>query len=107
MDRIQKITRRGRVNRIKERTQPLRVALNEPDYLLVKRKLEERGIGLNVLFEAVCRGFVSNHPAVTAMLDDWMRERTEADGRPKLFHRQRDIDSIYDAIGNTIEDAGE
>jgi len=97
----------------------LRVAADrnrQEDYTLLrsrvlKKDLEEaRGllekdrISLNVLIEAVLRGYIRRHPAVLAMVDDWARENNKERKESSAKLKKRELDSIYDEIGSGMMD---
>lgn len=76
------------------------------DLAAVKEKLRRDNMSMPVLVEAVLRGYVNNHPAVLAMIEDWIRERDSsmAGDRPRLFRRRSDLDEIYGAIQDERRD---
>ena len=64
-----------------------------------RRKANEERITLNVVIEAVLRGYVNDHPAVLAMIDQWLRDENrepqESVG-PRIS--KKEIDEIFEAI---------
>lgn len=70
----------------------------------VMRKLQEEGLHLSVLLECVVDGFMNNHPAVMAMVDDYRRSVSAVVDatRPRLT--ERDLDGIYGEFEDRLED---
>lgn len=99
-DRLAKLTRRAKTLAERRPSAKARFVIDADDLKLVKEKLKRENIALNVLCEAVLRGYVNNHPAVLAMLDDWMRARQDhmVGGKPKLFKRKSELEDIYSEI---------
>ena len=64
-----------------------------------RRRCVEEGMSGNVIIEAMIEGYLGSHPAVLAMIDQWMRdhEREEVSHRkiPKLG--KADLDEIHAA----------
>ena len=68
-----------------------------------RRRCAEEGHSGNVVLEACLSGYVNSHPAVLAMVDQWMRES----GAEPTPHRgsqmsKRDLEEIYAASSRGI-----
>jgi hypothetical protein len=62
-----------------------------------RRKTMEEGVSGNVVLEAFLRGYLDSHPAVLAMVDQWLRECGE-EPEPRTPRLSRsDLDEIYAA----------
>lgn len=73
-----------------------------------RRQCAEDSVTPNVVMEAVVQGYVDRHPAVLAMIDEWVRrERPEEPEKrsPKLS--KRELEEIYAAAGSGMIDAEE
>ncbi len=74
-----------------------------------RKRLAEDRISFPVFLEAVVRGYVSHHPAVLAMIDQWMRDekvdRPVEAKSPKFSSRE--LDEIYAATGSGMVDEEE
>lgn len=65
---------------------------------LVVRLADDR-ISKTAFFEAVVKGYVDRHPAVMAMVDQWIRENTPEGREPRSPSlRRSEIDEIYAEI---------
>ncbi len=65
----------------------------------------EDGLSVNVLFEAIVRGFIERHPSVLAMIDEYRRRlEPEGSGKPTPKMSRRDLDEIYAAAGGVMMD---
>jgi len=64
-----------------------------------RRKTMEDGLSGNVVIEAFLRGYLNSHPAVMAMVDQWVNTEMGEDPperrSPKLS--KRDLEEIYAA----------
>jgi len=68
------------------------------------RKAAQESISANVILEAVIRGFVSDHPAVLAMIDQWIKDEGKArDDSPGPRVKKSELDEIYAAIGDPTD----
>jgi hypothetical protein len=81
-----------------------RVRMLRSDSDAMRRLLESDGITLNVLFNAVVRGYIGRHPAVLAMLDDEVRRNAKPLPKgPRVS--ERELDEIYAALGSGMMEA--
>lgn len=62
----------------------------------------EEGLSGNVVLEAFLNGYLNSHPAVLAMVDQWVRDtgETPEPRSPKLS--RRDLEEIYTAASRGI-----
>jgi hypothetical protein len=72
-----------------------------------KNHAKENNVSMNVIMEALIRGYVRDHPAILAMIDQWMRDEKIEDKKqhiPKL--NSNDLKEIHAAIqsGMIIEE---
>ena len=72
-----------------------------------RRACVEDNVSPNVVIEACLRGFVNRHPAVLAMIDQWIRDegRERPDERTGPRMSRSDIAEIYAAArAGSLED---
>lgn len=71
-----------------------------------RRACMEDSVTPNVVIEACLRGFVDRHPAVLAMIDQWIRDegRERRDDRTGPKMTRSDIAEIYAAARSGLED---
>ena len=84
----------------------LRVRLLRTEIEAFRRRLQEDGVSANVVFEAVLRGFVSKHPAVLAMVDQWKRDEVVAQTKPTKLLSAEDVSDIYAELAEEAFDDG-
>lgn len=73
-----------------------------------RRQCAEDSVTPNVVMEAVLRGYVNRHPAVMAMIDEWIRqERPEEPERKSPRLSKRELEEIYAAAGSGMIDVEE
>lgn len=101
MDEIQRLLRvasgRNKAGEYMSMKFRLLKTLNEQ----VRAQLEEDRITPNVLLEAVLRGYVNRHPAVMAMVDQWIRDEVPEREEPKVpALSKKDLNDIYSAAGS-------
>lgn len=66
-----------------------------------RHRASEDRISPNVVLEAVLMGYVNHHPAVLAMIDEWIRQERPEVGEPRAPKLStRDLDEIYAAAGS-------
>lgn len=83
----------------------LRVRLLKAEIEELRRRLREDGVSANVLFEAVLRGFISKHPAVLAMVDQWRRDEVRTPAKATAILSEKDVSDIYAELGGgTIDE---
>jgi hypothetical protein len=64
-----------------------------------RKHAKENNTSMNVIIEAIVRGYVRDHPAVLAMIDQWMRDegiQEKPQSAPKM--NKNDLDEIHAAI---------
>lgn len=74
-------------------------------YERFKERAASEGVSPTVIFEAVLKGYVENHPGVLAMIDQWVRDNVPSKPEkkaPKLS--KRDLEEIYAAAGSGMID---
>lgn len=81
----------------------IRVRLLKAEIEALRETLSADSMSLNVLFEAVVRGYINRHPAVLAMVDQWKRDERPSDPEQKSL-RSREIADIYaELAGDNID----
>lgn len=63
----------------------------------------EDGLSGNVVLEAFLNGYLNSHPAVLAMVDQWVRDTTGEAPEPRSPKMsRRDLEEIYAAASRGI-----
>lgn len=65
----------------------------------VRSLLQKDMISFTRLMHSFLSGYTARHPSILALIDDANRDAVKEEKRAK--HRHRDINSIYDEIGDT------
>ncbi len=84
----------------------LRVRLLKVQIEALREQLLQDGVSANVLVEAVLRGYLSRHPAVLAMLDQWRRDEQKEQRSTKSLS-SKDVADIYAELGGGMIDVEE
>lgn len=77
----------------------LRIRLLKSQIAALREQLKADGMSVNVLFEAVVRGYLERSPAVLAMVDQWKRDELPPE-KPVKALSSRELDDIYAALGS-------
>ena len=67
-----------------------------------RRKTNEDGVSGNVVLEAFLHGYLNSHPAVMAMVDQWIRDTGEEPPDRKHAMSRSDLREIYAAARGAI-----
>lgn len=82
----------------------IRVRLLKAEIEELRETLADDSMSVNVLFEAVVRGYINRHPAVLAMIDQWKRDERPREPEQRTL-RDREIADIYAELGGgTIQE---
>lgn len=66
-----------------------------------KSKAAQESISPNVVLEAMIRGYINDHPAVLAMIEQWIKdEGLEKKSGKGAKPANRELDEIYSAIAD-------
>lgn len=70
------------------------------DIAALKEQLANDSISATAFFEAVIRGYNERHPAILAMVSDWLRteKKVELKGSQTANLSKRDLDRLLDDI---------
>lgn len=73
--------------------------------LRFKERAAQDGLSPPVIFEAMMRGYVNQHPAVLAMLDQWIRDNLPEYKEPKTPRLSAsDLEEIYAVADSSMID---
>lgn len=108
MDKLQRLLRVAASRNEATEYGGVRVRLLKSQIAALRETLAKDNMSMNVLFEAVVRGYINRNPAVLAMIDQWKRdEKPEGEKAAKALST-RELDDIYAAIGSgIIEEEGD
>lgn len=108
MPEIQKLIRLANERNVREKFTLARFKVRRDLLDRFRRRTAEDGLSGNVAIEAFINGYINSHPAVLAMVDQWMRDHA-ATPRPSKAQKmgRADLDEIYAAASGAMTNSEE